>query len=43
MTYTDDLIRFKNARIKALEQEVERLTKTNEFLHAQLEVLENGN
>lgn len=43
MTYTDDLIRLKNARIKALEQEVERLNKTNEFLHAQLEVLENGN
>jgi hypothetical protein len=39
MTHTDDLIRLKNARIAALEKEVERLTST--FLLAQLEVLEN--
>jgi hypothetical protein len=43
MTHTEDLIRLKNARIMALEQEVERLTDTNQFLLAQLEVLENGN
>jgi len=43
MTYTDDLIRLKNARIAALEKEVERLTSTNQFLLAQLEVLENEN
>lgn len=42
MTYSEDLIRLKNARIKALEQEVERLNNTIAFLHAQLEVLENG-
>lgn len=41
MTHTSDLMRLKNARIKALEQEVERLTSTNQFLLAQLEVLEN--
>jgi len=43
MTHSEDLIRLNNARIKALEQEVERLSKKNEFLLAQLEVLENGN
>jgi hypothetical protein len=43
MTYTEDLIRLKNARIKALEQEVERLSKANEFLQAQLDIIENGN
>lgn len=42
MTYSEDLIRLKNARIKALEQEVERLNNTIAFLDAQLEVLENG-
>ena len=41
MTHTSDLMRLKNARIAALEQEVERLTSTNQFLLAQLEVLEN--
>lgn len=43
MTHSEDLIRLKNARIKALEQEVERLSKTNEFLQAQLDIVENGN
>ena len=42
MTHTEDLIRLKNARIKALESEVERLEKKVEFYGAQLEVLENG-
>lgn len=40
MTHTDDLMRLKNARIAALEKEVERLISTNQFLLAQLEVLE---
>jgi hypothetical protein len=42
MTHTDDLLRLKNARIKALEGEVERLEKKVEFYGAQLEVIENG-
>lgn len=41
MTHTEDLMRLKNARIAALEKEVERLTSANQFLLAQLEVLEN--
>lgn len=42
MTHTEDLLRLKNARIKALESEVEKLEKKVEFYGAQLEILENG-
>lgn len=41
MTYKEDLIRLYKARIEALENEVDRLSKVNEFLQAQLDILDN--
>lgn len=42
MTYTEDLLRFKEARIEALTNELKKLQSEIEFCRAQMEVDKNN-